>query len=315
MVGDYNDDIHEYQVTACLDRAGLKYRNGQRYIITQCPMHEDTNPSTQIFKNDWFVNCLAGCGRFHITKPFPELRSEPRTHTYNERKSKSEVTVHQNNYKTFNLYEKWKVMPLIPRDHQFKNLPLDVLDTLGWRWDNNSYFIPYFNETETAIPFAQWRHLSGDRRFTFLKDAKPTVYGKQNLIGNPVVFICEGASDMATLYHCAVPAVAMPSASSGTLLQKVGEYCKQSGIKLVYAGDNDQAGDKLLESLDNTCDYRVLKPPKKYKDWSDFYQAEGMDAVSDYCMPEMFESMPTGLTKPTVVDAVMKLFPGAVLIR
>lgn len=292
MKGNYEEDqFTEQDVIRCLENAGLRFKNGHRYITTQCPLHEDRSPSAQIFKDDWFCSCLSGCGRFHITKAFPDLRQNNNA-VYTPRLSKPVLRNVERRpkvtYKTFDLMDEWKEMPLIPRDHYFKNIPLEILDELGWRWDNGSYFIPYFSASKQSIPFAQWRHLSGERRFTFLKDAKPTCYGTWNL-DNPKLFIVEGTSDCAVMQTCSVPFIGMPSASSTSLVVSLGEYCKKEGLELVYAGDNDSAGDKLREALDEVIHYRVKQPRAPYKDWGEMYEAEGVESVSDYCNEELIE--------------------------
>jgi hypothetical protein len=288
MKGDYEPDTFtESDVLMCLDRAGLKYKNRHRYIITQCPFHSDENPSAQIYKDDWFVSCNAGCGRQHITKAFPELRP---TRGYGNAPTRQveRKPVSEHKYTEYDLMPQWLKMPMIPRDHYFKNLPLDVLDSLGWRWDEarNSYFIPYFSASKTSIPFAQWRHLSGERRFTFLKDAKPTCYGTWNL-DNPKLFVVEGTSDCAVLDYCAVPWIGLPSASSGELMKKLAGYCVQNKIDLVYAGDNDDAGDKLRDALDEVTGYRVLQPRHPYKDWGEMFEAEGIESIVAYTSKEL----------------------------
>lgn len=288
------DKFTESDVLRCLDAAGLKYKQGSRYILSQCPTHEDAHPSVQIYKDDWFVNCHAGCGRYHITKAFPELRPERSTQSRNNyqappiRKTRKEPEV---KYKKFDQMEYWQSLPLIPRDHYFKNIELDTLDELGWRWveDKNSYYIPYFSRSKTSIPFSQLRHLEGDRRFTFLKDAKPTCYGTWNLDpSNSPLFIVEGASDAAVMDYCGVPWIALPSAASGELLKAMATWCKDQGIKLVYAGDNDAAGEKLREALDEIMSYRVKQPRHPYKDWGDMFEAEGIKSVVNYTYPELF---------------------------
>lgn len=280
--------ITESEVKACLDRAGLKWKDGHRYIVAQCPLHEDKNPSTQIFKDDWFANCMSGCGRFHITKAFPDLRPwKPGFYKPAVRQPQPEQ-----HYKEFDLYAEWMQLPEIPREHTFKKIPLETLDNLGWRWTDGSlgmgvgYFIPYFDQTKDNIPFAQVRHLEGERRFTFLKDAKPYIYGVWNLSRADRLLIVEGASDCATLDYLGVPWIGMPSASSTELAKELGMYANAHGIRLVYAGDNDEAGDKLREAIDTIAHYRVCQPPTSYKDWSDFYQAEGYETVFDHAMKE-----------------------------
>lgn len=286
---EYKDDFTLNDVLACLDGANLKYRVQQRYILSQCPNpdHNDRNPSAQIFLNDFFVNCLGPCGRFHITKAFPQLKPwKPERYAKQERKSKDNTE-----YKEFNLYYEWLNLPPIPRDHKFKGIPLKVLDELGWRYTNGDlgmgvgYFIPYFDQTKgenEEIPFAQVRHLEGPQRFTFLKDARPNIYGAWNLPKSKRIFVVEGASDCAVLQYVGIPWVGLPSASSASLMHALGMHANEHGIRLIYAGDNDEAGNKLREALDAVAHYRICQPPKAYKDWGDFFVAEGYEAVSDY---------------------------------
>lgn len=327
--GDFPDDTFtENDVLTALEGAGLRFKRGGRYILSQCPTHDDENPSVQIYKDDWFVNCHAGCGRFHITKAFPQLREhggntsrrvESNSATPVRRK---EVTEHK--YVEVDLMSFWESLSEIPADHDFKGIPIDVLYDLGWRYDdqNHRYFIPYFSRSRTSIPFAQWRNLGQGPRFNFWKDAKPTMYGTWNLDpSNSPLFLVEGASDAAVLDYCAVPWIAAPSAASGELVKAMAGWCSQNGIKLVYAGDNDAAGDKLREALDEVCSYRVKQPPKKYKDWGDFLVAEGVEVVQNYCFTELFPEdamkLPPEKTWEEMddVEKVQDVFPGAVQLE
>lgn len=197
-------------------------------------------------------------------------------------------------------------------------IPLDELDDLGWRWiENGPYglgtgiFIPYWgssyynskgeNSPTKILPFCQVRHLTGDIRFNFPKDAQPRTYGSWILPmveGDDLpVFIVEGTTDWVALWHCGIPAIAMPSSSATDLLISTANYCKEHDIRLVYAGDNDTAGDKLITALDNSqATYRVLQPPKQYNDWTDFWIAKGDLAIFEYCRDEVFpddEGTPT----------------------
>lgn len=307
------DTFTENDVLTALDQAGKKYKNGSRYILAQCPTHDDVHESVQIYKDDWFVNCHAGCGRYHITKAFPHLRPDHGTgYTPPPQQSYKEKKVTEHVYTQFDQMDYWKTLPLIPRDHNFKGIDLDILDSLGWRWVEhlNSYFIPYFSRSKESIPFSQLRHLSGDRRFTFLKDAKPTCYGTWNLEPGEKLFVVEGASDCAVLDYCAVPWIGLPSAASGELMKSMATFCKNNGIELVYAGDNDAAGDKLREALDTVMSYRVKQPPKEYKDWGEFLEGAGYDAVVKYAHRELFP-MPADLDDPNIPIGVRELWEDA----
>lgn len=307
------DTFTENDVMNALDRVGKKFKNGSRYILAQCPTHEDEHPSVQIYKDDWFVNCHAGCGRYHITKAYPELRdANAPASTYQPNQAAKKVSEHH--YKEYDLMEFWKSLPMIPRDHEFKTIPLDILDDLGWRYvpDKNQYFIPYFSRSKESIPFAQFRNLGEhpNPRFIFLKDAKPTCYGTWNLYPGEKIFVCEGASDAAVLDYCAVPWIALPSASSAELMKSMAKFAVQNDIELVYAGDNDDAGDKLLAALDETAPYRLKQPPKEYKDWGDFLEGAGYDAVVKYCHRELFPR-PEDLSDPRIPVGIRELWADA----
>lgn len=344
MRGDYEPDkFTEADVIRELEGAGLKYKQGHRYILSQCPLHEDAHPSVQIYKDDWFVKCHAGCegGRFHITKAFPALRdigkhstgseSFSRSST-NQRPVRSKKDPNPVKYKTVDLMEFWQSLPEIPRDHYFKNIPLDELDELGWRFDpeHNRYFIPYFSRSKKSIPFAQWRNLSGPVRFNFWKDTKPTMYGTWNLEPGNLIFLVEGSSDLAVLDYCMIPAIAAPSAASGELVKAMATWCSENGIKIVYAGDNDDAGNKLREALDQIAPYRVKQPRPPYKDWGEMFEAEGLKSVQNYCFAEIYpgeelpwpeiepgykkeepEPVPEDWDQKSPMEKVQTIFPGA----
>lgn len=343
MKGEYEPDkFTEADVLRELDNAGLRYKQGgHRYILSQCPTHEDKHPSVQIYKDDWFVNCHAGCGRYHITKAFPALAQigkEGRSYTPTyQRPARAKKDTNPVKYQTFNQMEYWQSLPMIPRDHYFKSIPLDELDSMGWRWvaEKNSYYIPYFSRSKKSIPFSQLRHLAGDRRFTFLKDAKPTMYGTWNLEPGEKIFLVEGASDAAVLEHCAVPWVAAPSAASGELVKAMAAWCSQNGVKIVYAGDRDAAGDKLKDALDEITTYRVRQPREPYKDWGEMFEAEGLKSVQNWCFAELFpgDELPwpeiepgykspeqTGAekaewNKKSDVEKVQSVFPGVIELK
>lgn len=309
MVQDYEpDNFTKEDVMRCLDMAGLKYKQGHRYILSQCPTHDDRHPSVQIYTDDFFVNCHAGCGRYHITKAFPELRGE-KTNVYRKpvRKAKE---VSETKYKSFNLMEFWQSLPEIPLNHQFKGIPIETLNDLGWRWDaeHNRYFIPYFSRSKTTIPFGQWRNLSGNVRFNFWKDAKPTMYGTWNLEPGEKIFLVEGCSDAAVLEHCCIPWIATPSASQPELVKAMASWAAQNRVELVFAGDRDSAGEKVREALDEACSYRVRQPREPYKDWGDMFEAEGEKSVINWCHAELYpgEEVPFPEIEPGYVDPQKK---------
>lgn len=297
------DTFTEADVLACLEMEGLRYRNGSRYILSQCPLHEDKNASVQIYKDDWFVKCHAGCegGRFHITKAFPQLRARDGRSSAEgaqgqARRPRPSAKATQVKYKdcSAEIWEKAKWLPHIPSDHYFKNIPISVLDGLGWRWDaeHNRYFIPYFSRSQKSIPFAQWRNLAGNVRFNFWKDTKPTMYGTWNLEPGESIFLVEGCSDAAVMEHCMIPWIAAPSAASGELVRSMAAWCIENNVNVIYAGDNDEAGDKLKDALGDVMSFRRRQPRNPYKDWGEMFEAEGEKSVINWCHAELYPGEP-----------------------
>lgn len=288
-------NITEQDVITQLDKANLKWKNGHRYLVAQCPLHEDRNPSAQIFKNDWFVNCLSNCGRFHVSKAFPELRRNSDRPTYYPQpkpapKRKIDPLDLTNKSKYDLMYE-WLNLPFIRDIEEFKGIPVDVLEVLGWRFTDGElglgvgYFIPYWDVNKDTIPFAQVRHLKGERRFTFLPNAEPTLYGTWNLAKRTrQIMIVEGASDCVTLEYLGIPWIGVPSSSSTKLVEQLGVFANAHDLYLIYGGDNDEAGDKLRYALDNVAHYRVHQPPKEYNDWNEYFNAVGYDEAQQYAM-------------------------------
>jgi hypothetical protein len=323
MGGNYaSDNFTESDVMAQLERAGLRYRNGTRYILSQCPLHEDQNASAQIYKDDWFVKCHAGCegGRFHITKAFPELRGGSNS-TREVAANRPSPKATEVKYTPVNLMEMWAAMDEIPEDHYFKGIPIEILNDLGWRYDaqHERYFIPYFSRSKKTIPFGQWRNLGHGPRFNFWKDAKPTMYGTWNLEPGETLFLVEGCSDAAVLDFCAVPWIAAPSAASGELVKAMAAWCKENRVTIVYAGDNDEAGDKLKDALSSVMSYRVKQPRHPYKDWGEMFEAEGLESVQNYCFDELgiepWQPPADIEAQKTLLEKVQDVFPGAVELK
>lgn len=297
------NEISENEVLMALENAGLEYKNGSRYILTQCPLHEDKHPSCQIYKDDWFAFCSAGCGRFPIQQAFEDLRKsnssqsssgfqsnrtrETTKRSYKPSRDKAGMMEHQ--YKQFDLMDEWKSMAELESSFQLHGVPGDVLNYMGWRYTEmgNSIFIPYFSASQQSIPFAQYRHLEGDRRFTMLKDAKPTCYGTWNL-NNHKLFVVEGTSDCAVLEYAGVPWIGLPSAASKGLMKQLCIYASENDIELVYAGDKDLAGNQLKDVIEEILPYRIKQPPRDYKDWGEFLEGEGIDVVRDYAQNELY---------------------------
>lgn len=349
-----SDSLTLSQVEDALHRHGYKFKRSGDTVMAQCPRHDGGDLNCQVNSNG-YCTCYSQCGEgFWLDEVFDELR-DPK---YKKGESMAEYKPPRKEkpkYVTRDYYSLWEGLPKLSTrlSEPLKGvLPLDTLDDLGWRWiENGPYglgtgvFIPYWDSSfdrkdgEALYPkrlnFCQVRHLDGPVRFNFPKDAEPTIYGSwmlRDILGDEMpLFICEGTSDWVTLWENCVPAIAMPSCSATALLSKAASWCKDNGIALVYAGDNDSAGDKLRQALDDDGhSYRVCQPPKEYNDWTDFYISKGDRGVFEYVKHLVFPDTevsddqqsehvtsgtaerPDGLHEADELQTVMELFPGAV---
>lgn len=256
-----------------LDRMGLDPVDRGKYYLIHCPMHDDRNKSAQCFKDGW-IACHAGCPRTHVNQ-LAKQNLVRRDYNNNETQSSAPVGCFTDFWLQFE-----------PLDYDVKHVPANELNKRGWRkfpggWGMRpGVFIPYFNTSRTEVIYFQIRHLEGDRRFTFAKGASPQVYGLEQLRHmERYLTFTEGSRDSVILGMAGVPAVALPSASSGAHLRKMESYAKDHGLILVCAGDKDEAGNKLISNL--TGPFIDARTPVG-KDVGDLYEEQGLEGVKKY---------------------------------
>lgn len=257
-------------------REGLNPRRTPKGWSIRCPHHDDKNNSALVFSNDAWACCFAGCPRWN----FLGHRTTPNRENYQVRQEVRE------DYNKVDYRDYW--LSLEPLTEPIKGIPASHLNGLGWRKlpDQNllhlppGVFIPAFNTSRTQIPFAQVRHLSGDRRFSFPNRVRPIPFGFESLNDVPkFIAITEGNTDRATLEMAGIKAIAIPSASSGRLLKQLGEWANENSRTLVACSDNDDAGSRLLASLDGIAPIIDARPPAGYKDYGELYEDKGIEAV------------------------------------
>ena len=256
-----------------LERLGLDPVDRGRYYLIHCPQHDDRSKSAQCFKDGW-IHCHAGCPRIHINK-LSSKNIIPRDYVHDDEKTSSPV----GDFTDF-----W--LQFEPLDDGIKHVPSEALNKRGWRvfpggWGMRpGVFIPYFNLSREKVIYFQIRHLEGDRRFTFPKGLSPAVYGLEQLrYCKRYLTFTEGSRDSVILGMAGVPAVALPSAASGTHLKKMEQYAKDKGLILVCAGDRDEAGDRLISNL--TGPFIDARTPVG-KDIGDLYEQQGLEGVKKY---------------------------------
>lgn len=265
----------EEEIYAKAYQMGLNPRRTPKGFSIRCPKHEDRHNSAIVFKNDGWAACMASCGRWN----FMGANYKPSEDNYKVRQEVKEDFIEAD------YYDFW--LSLEPLSEGIKGIPARELNKLGWRKlpSNNplrlppGIFIPAFNPSRDKIPFCQVRHLEGDRRFSFPSRVKPLAFGMESIpkISKYVVFT-EGNSDRAVLEMAGIPTIALPSGSSGKLLQSIGEWAKSEKFILVSASDRDTVGDLLLRSLDEVCTF-IDARQVKYKDVGELFEAEGADGV------------------------------------
>lgn len=288
--------MNEEKVEAYLEKLDLNPSDRGHYWLIRCPRHEDRQPSAQCYKDDGFINCNAGCGRFHINEvarergdPLP-MQTKHGAHSHREAQERPSKPKKEEKVVTGNFTELWLDLEPLSANTEVKGVPAIELNKRGWRkWSGGSgvragIFIPYFDTTKTVVRFWQVRHTEGERRFTFAPGITPICYGME-MLPKCQQYLCftEGSRDSVILGMAGVPAIALPSASSDKLLNGIADYCLKRQLTLVAVGDRDEAGEKLLAKLPiGALDFRTPIG----KDVGEFYEQEGLEAVKHYY--EMF---------------------------
>lgn len=267
-------DEHD-RIEARLEELHLDPKWRGRYWTIHCPIHEDRNKSAVCFGDGW-LHCFAGCPRRHINSLGKSVVDYQVTSTGGDGLRKASDA---------DFTDLW--LELSPLTEPIKGIPPEVLNAFGWRlWPDNYFglqggaFIPYFNPSKTKVRFYQIRHLEGDRRFTFARNCQPICYGLECLKDcRKFLVFTEGSRDSIILRMAGIPAIALPSASSGAMLKRMGRYATEHGLILVSVSDRDVAGDKLLSNIPGP--FIDMRTPIG-KDVGDFYAEKGLDEVKKY---------------------------------
>lgn len=267
-----------------LENLNLMPKWRSKYWLIRCPKHEDRSPSAQCFPDGW-IQCHAGCGRFHINSVSKNKNLVPYTMEGDERREEYRK---QEEIKRGDFTSVWT--DLEPLTDDVKGIPAKVLNQLGWRkFENQSgymdgTFIPYFDATGTKVPFFQIRHQEGNsRRFTFVKDITPICYGLECLkYMNEYLCFTEGSRDSVILRMCGIPAVALPSASSDSIMKGLISYAKERHLMPVAICDKDEAGERLLKALHSASTAFLDARTVVGKDVGDFYAQNGLESVSEH---------------------------------
>jgi len=243
-------------------------------ILTHCPAHDDQNPSlcleeTQAGKI--LVHCFSGCSQLDVIAAL-QVKG-----LWLGRQGGGGVVIPTESTAT--------VQPslgcTIQQYSEAKLLPIDFLKTLGLSdissMGNPAVRIPYLNEegNEEAIRFRV--ALTGDNRFRWKSGAKPCLYGLSRLSeahSAAHITICEGESDVQTLWYNGFPSLGIPGASNW---REDRDALFLDRIPTIYVVvEADQGGQAILRHIDSSRirDRVWLVNLGIHKDPSDLYLAD-----------------------------------------
>ena len=331
-------------ITRCLDVRSIKWKRYRDGVQCGCPLHDGKDPNCIITPDDDGNPrgyCFSHCGFFWPDEAFPELKGEPFDAEKYREEHKLQLGVKHEQVRKVKeipeLQELWRKGLPLPPERIFPEIPNSELENLGWKWVDSAplgmgtgVLIPYWTSDYNGEPasgtigFCQVRHLSGQPRFSFPRGMSPTLYGTWVLreltefdVSEREVYLVEGSHDQVVLTVCAIPAVAVPSASSKDLVKQFAKFCTKHQIRIVYAGDNDDAGSRIRATLDDMgVPYRARTAPHPYKDIGDFARERGLDAVRAYfdTTPERRTTEKSGsknLSLRQQEKLILDMFPGS----
>lgn len=253
-----------------------------RFLYALCPVHKDTKPSLCINrvpnrgKPKGYFYCF-GCGYFgEITSAEVDaLVVNPITNAKSTQISRNFAELYYEYFvqefalsKGALLAEKWGVS-------------LSVIWELGVGWDGHAHTIPFYNLDKIV---------GIQRQFT--KGFKCMVSGSNlglivpvTMSTDEVLFIPEGASDLACLLDMNFHGIGRPNALVGKDL--VYNWLKRYNPaykKIIVVADNNDAGIQGAKEVQDYIDSEhlrsmILLPAKGFKDVREWAQVSGKDYV------------------------------------
>ena len=256
-----------------------------RFLYALCPYHKDTKPSLCINrvpnnskpKGFWYCYGCAKHGEITpqevdelsknitpiaTTAPASNIDFDIRHHEYYLREFRDGCGIH--------LAKKWDVSPA-------------VISELGIGWDGFAHTIPMYNLDKI---------IGIQRQFT--AGYKCMVSGSQlglivpmTMYGGNILFMPEGASDLAVLLDMGYHGIARPNALVGKeLIYNWLHRFNPIYDLIVIVADNDEAGTIGAEELRNYIDSEYTRTkivhPSSQKDIREMTQERGKEYVKDY---------------------------------
>lgn len=156
------------------------------------------------------------------------------------------------------------------QDHTLK--PEFVKKRLGWKVEKEKITIPIYDQKGNLL-YCKYRHLTGDKKFTFDQGNSPTLYPMWLLKDHQEVYLVEGEPDAARMWQEGITAIT----SVGGVKSFNEDMAQTLAGKTIYLLlDNDEEGQKnipkygeLLEKVG--CNVIVVSLPDDCKDVCEFY--------------------------------------------
>jgi hypothetical protein len=252
---------------------------GDHGHMAACPAHDDQTPSLSVGVGDdgrILLHCFAGCEPEAIVKAldltvadlFPS-RAAWRRRAQKEKKKGGSSPVEPAQGCTLAQYA------------HAKRLPVDFLRSLGLQdmtyMQRPAIRIPYRNVDGQDVAVQFRLSLTGADRFRWRKGSTPCLYALwriKEVWTRTMVVLCEGPSDVQTLWFHHIPALGLPSATGW----KDAWVPLFDGIATIYVVlEPDQGGEAVLKAIGASKlrnRVRLITLPPTIKDPSALYLAD-----------------------------------------
>ena len=221
--------------------------------MARCPVHDDTNPSLSLREENGKLlwKCFAGCSQEAVQRELERRVGIPRE-TDRPTRRRTRLTLADyarqkgldaEKLRAWGYYDHRQGVAMPERDITGKLINLKIRLPEG---SKNRFFYPVYRY---PIPAGLWR-------LPEWKDAD-------------TIYLCEGETDMLTLWHADMPALGIQGAKKWH--EAWWQYLIGSE-RIVIIPDNDREGESLVRDMANPCPDRlrervqVLRLPDGIKD-------------------------------------------------
>jgi len=252
-------------------------RNGERHVLAHCPAHDDQNASlslTEKADGTLLWKCFAGCSQDAVREALERLAGvQPATARpiAPRRSAGRQPATAQAQLLTLAALA------------DAKRLDAEKLRAWGYYDKGQAVAMPERDITGREINL-KLRHPDGsENRFTYPTYRYPIPAGLWRLpewSDADTIYLCEGETDMLTLWHADMPALGIQGAEKW----RAEWWAYLLGFpRIVLIPDNDEAGEKLARAIAKTCPdhlrerVQVLRLPEGVKDANELWQQVDAD--------------------------------------